>query len=383
MSQRAERRRQAAAERQTVFACSFVDGARLEITGAVDETYRVEFVDTTTGDVVHHGEIRTNHWIRTARRYFTPWRIDVHRVRDDSLAFTHTYAAGHRRVYVAFESKALGDTLAWLPAVDAFQRRHRCRLVCSTFANELFRKQYPAIRFVEPGTTVHDLYALYRLGWFYGDDGRVDHDRNPRDFRARPLAASAFDVLGLPHVEARPRLAPIPGGPPIAEPYVCIAIHATAQAKYWNHPTGWAEVTRFLRARGHRVVLLSREGSEYMGNRAPSDVEALPPGSLTEVMRYLEHARLFVGVGSGLAWLAWAVGCRTCLISGFSLPSSEMRDCIRIFPRDGVCTGCFNRHRLDPDRWDWCPDQHGTSRMFECTRAISAQQVIDAIAPHL
>jgi autotransporter strand-loop-strand O-heptosyltransferase len=379
---RAERRR-AAKRGVNAFSVGFVDGALLEVTGPVDEAYHVAFVDGRTGEVVHAGEIRNDHWIRTARQYFTPWRVSVRRVSDGELVFTHEYACRDRRVYVALESKALGDTLAWMPAVEAFQAKHGCRMVCSTFTNGLFREQYPEIEFVEPGTTVHDLYAMYRLGWFYRDDGTIDPDRNPTDFRTRPLGAGACDVLGLPFVERRPRLPAVADEPPIAEPYVCIAIHATAQAKYWNHPTGWSELAAWLRGRGFRVVLLSREGVEHMGNVAPADVDVLPEGPLEDVMRLLRHATLFVGVGSGLAWLAWAVGCRTCLVSGFSLPHSEMADCIRVFPRGDVCAGCFNRHRLDPGRWDWCPDQQGTPRMFECTRAIGSEQVIAAIAPCL
>jgi autotransporter strand-loop-strand O-heptosyltransferase len=328
---------------------------------------------------VHAGEIRTNHWIRTARQYFTAWRIDVRRVCDGALVLSHRHRCRGRRVYVAVESKALGDTLAWFPALEAFRRRHGCRLVCSTFMNALFRPTHPAIEFVEPGTTVDDLYAMYRVGWFYLPDGRIDLDRNVRDFRRQPLGASAYDILGLRYVETRPRLARAAGPRPYAEPYVCIGLHATAQAKYWNNPEGWPRVTRFLHERGYRVVCLSHEGEEYMGNRVPPGVTVLPAGPIEEVVRHLEHAAMFIGVGSGLAWLAWAVGCPTCLVSGFSLPYSEMQDCIRIFPAGPVCAGCYNATRLDPDDWSWCPEHRDTPRMFECTRTITAEQVIEAI----
>jgi len=365
------------------FRVGFVDGARLEIGGPGAGQYRVRFVDEANGEVVHGGDIPTGHWIQTARQYWTRWRVEVRRERDDALVFSHRWNARGRRVHIALESKALGDTLAWLPAVDAFRRRHRCRVVCSTFMNDLFRDGYPAIEFVEPGTTVHDLYAMYRLGWFYRPDGQVDRDRNVADFRRQPLGRSAYDILGLPWVETRPRLPRSTGPRPIAEPYVCLGLHATAQAKYWNNATGWAEVVDFLCQRGQRVVLLSREGTEYMGNRAPEGVEVLPPGPLDEVIRWLRHASLFVGVGSGLAWLAWAVGCRTCLVSGFSLPYSEMEDCIRIAPGPDVCSGCYNRARLDAADWSWCPDRGGTPRAFECTRTITGAQVIAAIREHV
>ena len=365
------------------FHASFVDGAFLEIVGPEDETYRVDFIDTSTGEVVHRGHIRNNHWIRTARQYFTVWKIDAYRARDGVLAFSHRYDCRGRRVYIAVESRALGDTLAWFPSIEAFGRLHGCSITCSTFMNDLFRTGHPDLTFVEPGTTVHDLYAMYRLGWFYLPDGGIDRDRNIGDFRRQPLGESAYDILGLPYVETRPRIGRMDDPRPLEQRYVCLAVHATAQAKYWNNVDGWPQVVRFLHDKGYRVLLLSKEGAEYMGNRAPPGVTLVPEGPMEQVIRYLQHAAMFIGVGSGLAWLAWAVGCRTCLISGFSEPYTEMRDCIRIFPRTQVCTGCFNRFRLDAADWNWCPEHKDTPRMFECTRTITGAQVVEAIRPHL
>lgn len=361
----------------------FVDGAFVEITGDVDEEYLVEFIDTRTNERVHHARIRTNHWVRTARQYFTPWRINVFRVKDRRLVFTHTYDGRGKRVYVAFESKALGDTLAWFQTLEAFRRRHGCELVCSTFMNRLFRDQYPDIRFVEPGDTVHNLYAMYRVGWFYQPGGVVDAQRHPRNFREQSLGETAADILGIPYQPDKPRVASTGGAPPFEDKYVCIAVHSTAQAKYWNNPTGWAEVVIHLLRRGYRVVLLSAEGMQYMGNHAPAGVTPMPPGDLVSVADCLRHASLFVGIGSGLSWLAWAVGCKTCVISGFSYPYTEAPDMIRVSARAGDCSGCFNRHPLDSGNWNWCPDHADTPRMFECTRNITGPDVIALLEQHL
>lgn len=363
----------------------FVDGAFLEISGAAAETYRVCFVDSRSDEILHETLITNNAWARTAIQYFMPWTLAVTRMSDQALVFAHRYDARQRRVYIALESRSLGDTLAWLPAVEEFRRVHGCRLICSTFMNPLFAAAYPAIEFVAPGETVHDLYAMYRLGFFYQDDGAIDKQRHPVDFRSQPLAKAACDSLGLPYRERRPQLAVADGPRPIIEPYVCIAVHATAQAKYWNNPDGWPTVVAYLIRRGLRVVLLSREGHEYMGNRAPPKAEVIPEGPLETVVGYLRHARFFIGIGSGLSWLAWAVGCRTCLISGFSDPWTEPAECLRIFPETvEVCTGCFNRYRLDPSDWNWCP-VHGDdeARRFECTRAITPDHVIESIASWL
>ena len=58
----------------------------------------------------------------------------------------------------------------------------------------------------------------------------------------------------------------------------------------------------------------------------------------------------------------------------------EFSDCERIFTTDvDKCNGCFNRHRLQADDWEWCPDYKDTDRMFECTKSIKPSTVISAI----
>lgn len=366
-------------------SCSFnfVDGAFVEITGDVEELYLVQFIDSRTSDIVHQAEIKNNQWVRTARQYFTPWQINVFKLKDHLLLFTHQYDCRQQRVYIALESRALGDTLAWFQLLEDFQRHHGCRLICATFMNGLFREQYPDIEFVEPSEVVHNIYAMYRVGWFYLPSGEIDFNKNVSNFRLQKLGESAADILGLPYKPMRPRIKATDFGKPIVDDYVCIAIHATAQAKYWNNPTGWIEVVANLRQRGYQVVLLSREGMHYMGNQAPAGVMLLPSGDISVIINYLRHAKLFIGIGSGLSWLSWAMGCKTCVISGFSYPYTEVEDMIRIAANPDSCSGCFNRHAIDAGDWQWCPDHKNTSRRFECTRNISGQQVIEVLSAHL
>lgn len=362
---------------------NFVDGAFVEITGSIAEEYLVQFIDTRTNEVVHQAQIKNNHWVRTARQYFTPWLIMVFRSSDHELLFTHQYDCRQKRVYIAFESKALGDTLAWFQLLEDFQHQHGCKLICSTFMNGLFQEQYPDVDFVEPGQTVHNLYAMYRVGWFYLPSGEIDFNKNVKNFREQTLGESTADILGLKYAPTRPRITAKDLGRPIREEYVCIAVHSTAQAKYWNNPSGWTDVVANLRQRGYQVVLLSKEGLHYMGNDVPADVKLLPAGDISVIVNYLRHAKLFIGIGSGLSWLSWAISCKTFVISGFSYPYTEVEDMIRIAANPSDCSGCFNRHAMDVGDWQWCPDHKNTTRMFECTRNISAVQVISALNLHL
>ena len=283
-------------------------------------------------------------------------------------------------MYIHIDSSSLGDTIAWFPYVEEFRKKHKCNVICSTFNNDFFKKTYPEIEFVNPGTTVHNLYKMFTIGWFYKND-EMNLDRNPCNFRDQNLQKTACDILGLEFEEVRPKLDFTPQERPYDDKYVCIANHSTAQAKYWNNPEGWQKTVDWLKLKGYRVVLLSKEPDNFMGNRNPVGVDKISDKSLKEIMNYIWHSELFIGLGSGLSWVSWALGKQTVLISGFSRPNCEMSDCIRIFTPEpyNTCNGCFNDFKLDAGDWNWCPRHKGTPRQFECTKKIGASHVIEKI----
>jgi autotransporter strand-loop-strand O-heptosyltransferase len=94
-------------------------------------------------------------------------------------------------------------------------------------------------------------------------------------------------------------------------------------------------------------------------------------------VRWLRHAKAFVGLSSGLSWLAWASGVPVVMISGFTHPTNEFATPYRVINYH-ACNSCWNdvRVRFDHKDFLWCPRQAGTPRQFECTRLITAAQVI-------
>jgi autotransporter strand-loop-strand O-heptosyltransferase len=65
------------------------------------------------------------------------------------------------------------------------------------------------------------------------------------------------------------------------------------------------------------------------------------------------------------------------MISGFTHPTNEFTTPYRVINWH-ACNSCWNdvRHRFDHKDYLWCPRHAGTSRQFECTRLITAAQVI-------
>jgi autotransporter strand-loop-strand O-heptosyltransferase len=243
----------------------------------------------------------------------------------------------------------------------------------------LFRDAYPDIVFLTHEEVDPELYyASYCIGLFFDDEDRI---WQPCDFRLVGLHRTAGYILGVDPREMPPLLGVKDTGPPIDEPYVCIAVQSTTQSKYWNNPNGWRAVVAFLKARGVRVVCIDQKpthGGGIVWNHLPHGVEDFTGDRpLAERVQWLRHATAFIGLSSGLSWLAWAAGAPVVMISGFTHPTNEFHTPYRVINYH-ACNSCWNdvRHRFDHKDFLYCPRQAGTPRQFECTRLITAEQVI-------
>lgn len=377
----------ASTRREKTYSASFIRGARLRVRNNTRKL-AVEFIDQDTGNILYQTVMDENHsWAASYMAYFVNWLI-VAKTLDGKVVYQHRYNCRNKRVYFGYGSKCLGDTLAWLPQVEAFRQKHKCIAICSTYWNNLFRDSYPQIEFLSPGETAHDLYASYRLHWDYDDTGHVDHLAHREDFRTLPLAGTAASILGLEYREIRPaiRIPDVPRRYP--NPYVCFSPHASASAKYWHHPHGWQTVIDFLKQQlGYDVVMISKEslsskrqlGKLPGGKALKGVIDATGDRPIEERIVDLHYADFYIGVGSGLSWLAWALDKPVVLISGFSAEWAEFQHKIQRVINKDVCNSCFNNFRLDKDDWNWCPAHKGTARQYECTRNISPEMVIEAI----
>ena len=359
----------------------FVKGPYVEIKGSTNSEYKVEFIDNKTGRVHYSTTIKNNCWCKCSIEYCVEWKIKIY--ENDKLWYEYIYNAKGKRVYIAMDSKALGDSLAWVAYVEEFRKKHQCEVITSTFMNNMFEERYPNVKFVEPGKAVENLYAMYCVGLFYNDDSSINLFKNPIDPKTQTMQKMCSDILGLDFIEVRTKIKKrnIKIDPTLKQ--VCIGVFGTAQSKFWNNPTGWQDVVDWLNNKGYTVKLVSKEGDDYMGNKLPNGVIKHPNGPLELVMDEMLKSKAFIGIGSGLSWLSWSLNVPTVLISGFSYDWAEMKDCVRIAAPKGKCEGCFNRLRLDAGDWNWCPDHKGTDRQFECTKSITSDMVIKELEKFL
>jgi autotransporter strand-loop-strand O-heptosyltransferase len=362
----------------------FNEGARVALPTRASGLWRVRLSDLETGNTLFESNLAGG-MVVSAKKWFCRGRIEV--FDGETVVLDHGYDARGRDLLIHFHIGTLGDILAWFPYAAEFAALHGCRLTCcmSGLINPLFRDAYPHIRFITPEEADdRAYYATYKLMMFFGD---VDRQWNKCDGRSLSLQENAAYLLGIEPKEKRPVLRLPDETRPIAEPYVCIATQATGQAKYWNNPDGWDQTITFLKWLGLRVICIDQKSVVSMGYIR----NTMPPGAedetgdwpLTERARWLRHATLFIGLSSGLSWLAWAAGAPVVLISGFTHPTNEFATPYRVINWHS-CNSCWNddtAHFDSHDRTDflWCPRHKDTPRMFECSRLITAHQVINTI----
>jgi autotransporter strand-loop-strand O-heptosyltransferase len=348
-------------KQNTTITQHFVDNPFLEIKGISDNDFKVEFFDEN-GSIAYGNTIKANHWVKLNRQYYTKWHTKVW--EGDNLIHDEVLDLKDKRVYIAFESKALGDTLAWIPYVFEFQKKHECTVICSTFWNRLF-DEAPNVSFVEPGTNVTDLYALYRIGYFY------DLNKLPVNPVTLPLQKVATTILGLYYKEIVPKLAYIPDVPKMGM-YVTIATNSTAGMKFWGKEHWQTLINWLVFEGGYEVYNVSLEPNLF-----DNCIQITTP-SIESKMDWIAGSEFFIGISSGLSWVAWALNKPVYMIANFTEEWNEFK-CNRIINKN-VCHGCWNNPNFKYEgQWDYCPIHKNTDRQWECQLSITADMVIEGI----
>ena len=357
-------------------------GCRIQVPELPEgQEWRIKLSDTETGNIIYETNLRAG-VVQSSKKYFIPFKIEIW--NGERLVFEHTLDLKGVEVLVQLPVGTLGDALAWFPYVPQFQERHLCKLTCGMSESiiPLFKESYPNINCmpldeVDP----NKFYASYRIGLFF-DDWECTHQ--PVDFRYAGLHKTAAYILGVNPIEETAKINIPNNTREIEDPYVCIAVQSSTQCKYWNQPGGWLEIVKWLKSKGYRVICIDKDSTWGQGvtfTSIPHGAEDMTGNiPLVDRARILAHADFFVGLSSGLAWLAWTVGTPVVMISGFTHPNNEFYTPYRVINYH-TCNSCWNdpKHIFDHYDFFWCPRHKGTDRAFECTRLITNQHVKSVI----
>ncbi len=346
----------------------FNAGARVEVPVG---NWHIKISDFDTGMVGFDMDISEQVLI-SLEKYYVHWYVEAW--LDGEKVFEHLMDLNHKNVYIFMVNGVLGDTVSVLPYVKALQETYNVDITL-----------YPPDSFRElcheyiPGITIQekipdDCYASFCLAVFDLPPYLI-----PDDSRHWPPFMSAQVILGL-HEKAK-EIHYYPTAPrQIREKYVCIAVQASGIMKRWLYPDGWDIVVEYLKSLGYRVLCIDgaptviEDGHEISMPAGAEDFTGMRP--LMERVNLLAYADFFIGLGSGLSWLANACQIPVVLISGFSLPMGEFETPYRV-TNQLVCHGCYNDIRVN---WkDICPYHKGSDREFECSKSITPLQVVQVI----
>lgn len=357
----------------------FCHGFRL--TAPKGSRLHVRGIDLDSGVVLEEYYFNGEGMLTSNRKYYIPWRIEIFDDKETLIA-SHDYDCRGKDVTIVIPDGGLGDNLAWLPYSEEFRKARNCKLtcVCGEWLIRIVAKNYPEINFIPVGTEP-DLtgYGCYFCAIF----PKERKNWRPSDHQNFGMQGSVAKLLGLPPEPCQVKLT-LDAPRPFPEPFVCISAMATNPAKHWNYPDGWNTVIRELKQRGYRVLVIDRDHTLQYGPMkisVPSEAEDFTGRKpLTERIALLQHAAFFIGLPSGLSWLAWNCKIPCVMISGFTLDGSEFPTPYRV-TNFHFCHGCWNDSNLffDMKVPIWCPRHLGTPREIECTKVITPRMVLEVI----
>ena len=306
-------------------------------------------------------------------KFFIEWEVILW--LDGEPVFYHQFDPHGQQVHFRFPTKTLGDTLALLPYVEAFRKQFDCTVTCTVedVFYDILDRYYPNVR--RTPDLPDDSYACFYMQFAFNFPFETTED-------AAAVPMLRFGRSILRRVMQAPKVIFTPTKPrEIQEPYVCIAVHASCTSKSWLNPNGWSTVVAYLKELGYRVLCIDKNRvctNHGMTVEQPEGVEDMSGDyDLIDRVNQIAYADFFIGVGSGLSWLAWAVDVPVIMISGISEPWYEFDTPYRVH-NPLVCHGCFNLVR-DRDSLFFCPFFRGTKKAFQCSKKISARQVVEAI----
>ena len=355
-----------------------IDGLRLDFNFGLrldipKGNFHVRVSDADTGKIFFDKFI-SGVRLLSVENYFVRYHVDI--FLDGKNVFSHTLNLEDQPVaLVCGERFVIGDLLSFMPYFREFQIINRCKLFVRVpdKMRKLAAHLYPDVTFFDQKDfdTYATYYPLYVLSRF---------PITPADCRSVSMIRIGGLLLGIDYVPSKAIFEPT--APPITnEPYVCIAVQATTAFKTWLWEGGWDIVVDYLKQLGYRVFCIDKKAKEVSKNYTVCKPEGAEDFTgdrpILERANMLYHAEFFIGLGSGLSWLANAVDCPVVMIAGFSQDWCEFYTPYRVANRN-VCNGCFNNPIVSFTS-DNCPFHKGMPREAECQKEISPIMVINAI----
>jgi len=288
------------------------------------------------------------------------------------------------KILINIVSNSIGDNIAAIPYIDRYRTDNSDKTIyvkCNGLLKPYLKDSYPDLNFDESSNYEKTINLEYNFNL--------------------PIQKGYAIQLGYDGDEyIRPLLKFKPKDKPLKDKYVCMGVHSTMQMKYWNHPKGkseqkkstnWVLLGQKLRKYGFKPVVVEKDelfGSRPFFNGIPSGCIKRINLPFDDVLNHIYHSEFYIGLSSGLSWLAHSMNKKVVMISNFTEEWNEFDLNITDYKRitnKSVCHGCFNKiNTLEEKKsvsndWYYCPLHSKTNRQFECHTSITPDYVINNI----
>ena len=385
-----------------------------------------EFMVKISDDKAQFGaKIKPGEYTTTRRTWHTNWKVKVTDTKTDEVILDYTLGSLEgKTILIHLDSGSLGDNVIWFPQIEEFRKQNKCKVICWWTNNKyipLWMENYPDITFIHGDKFKVKAHLEYLIGWIgWNHDTYVkgeeiepfENTHSPTNYQHGPLGKTAADQLGIEYKPIRPIINLSKYKRNIQEKYVCINSMSTAQSKYWNYGyqrgvshdygLGWQLVIYYLNSIGYKVVVLNQHKVYGYDGGKQDEREMWNDHNFQNVInktgtKYgiedrisdLKYADFYIGLNSGMSWLAWAV--KTPVINIVNLqPPEFFFPAVKSISRsknhqydENICTDCCVEYPFKRDLWMMCPRHYDTEREFECSTTITPKMVISKIKEYM
>lgn len=341
------------------FYYSFNDGF---LFSSLKNEYVVKLFNADTGNLIMNTKTIPGKIYNSFQKFYVKWRLEVY--YKDKLFLETQLDLNNEDVLIFSDSGCLGDNISWIESVIKFKEKHNCNVTFYCHRKDIAKilsYNYPEIT-VTHKKNKRNYYATYHLlaGNLSSIFKSIVYDRI---VSLEKIPQYVFNLQEVPKIRKFKTINNIDFG----GDYICYSETASSEMKQWNNPQALKETIKYIQSLGLKVVNIdikpnckNIDGVIYLNGKNHS---------LQDRVDVISNAKFFMGMASGLSWLAWACHKPAIVISGFSLPISEYDNPYRVFNTD-YCFGCWNLQ----NSFNCANQQYAI-----CNKSISSKQVIKTI----
>lgn len=267
-----------------------------------------------------------------------------------------------KTILLHFDSFCLGDSICFAAFIDHFIDYHQPRYVyITTFLRHIFESNNDRVEFIS-ATDISRSLTIDKLI-------NVGYDKNDLQHTMGGMFYATKDTMLIPQNLKPGKVPVIPKQRNVIRNKITIAPETLKKIAEWDKDK-WQNLVNILVNNGFEVYNVSYEDRMKLDNVV--DVHGFDDINVS--LGHILDSRLFIGLSSGLAWLAWSYNVPVVMISGFTKKHNEF-DCYRVMSESG-CSGCFN---IFKNIKTTCPIFKDTDRSNECSKLITVDMVIEQI----